>query len=195
MSEGKIKTALEKALERSEKFRQVSTEELKLMEYKPRGNSLAGSFLIKNTDLAAELAQVPDDIRSYVKQGIEETLLKNITLPENENAKQLSKKALAGFTYIKEDLEGLNHIIGELEYLFNYYQQAAEQAKATVRAQLHQQFMAAKQQLEAQYGGAVEINLENQPEFQNELRKVMSSLNQRFEGALQQAKAKIAALK
>ncbi|MTI81848.1 MAG: hypothetical protein FH758_13410 [Firmicutes bacterium] len=194
MSDGKIKTAMEKALERSEQFREVSAAELKMMEYKPKGNTIAGNFLNNNTDITSELEQTPEDIRSFVLTGIEETLLQNITLPENERAGQISKKALAGLQQIKEDNETLNHIISELEYLFNYYQQAVEQAKSSVHAKLAHKFQAAMQQMEAQYGSSMQVDLESQPEFQTELRKVTSDLNQRFESSLQQAKTKIKSL-
>ncbi|MBO8138299.1 MAG: hypothetical protein H0Z40_09240 [Desulfotomaculum sp.] len=195
MSNGKIKSALERALERAEKFNQVSEEELKLMEHKPQGHSLAGKYLNQDADLGAQLERVPVEIRPYVIKGIEETLLKNITLPENERAKQLCHKALEGLMFIKEDKEALNYLIGQLEHLFNYYLQALEQAKASVKAKLNQKYYAVQQQLEAQFGGAVKIDMESQPEFQQELKRVLVDLNRRFEGSLQQAKAKIQELK
>lgn len=194
MSTGKIKTALEKALERAAALPEVSAEELKRMEYIPQGQALAGKFINNNTDIASELAKISSDALPHVKQGFEDTLLKNIALPEDESTMQTNKQALEGFYHIKEDKQSLIQIAGELEYLFSYYQQAVEQTKASLKAQLAQKFQAARQQIDAQYGGQIDFDLEKQPEFRNELLKILGQLNQRFEGTLQEAKEKLKAL-
>lgn len=192
MASGKIKTALEKALERAAAMPEISDSQLKEMEYFPKGQAMAGKYLHEGVDMA--LSTIEQENLSYVQQGIADTLLKNFNLPNDEATLETSKKALQGFYYIKTDHLGLDQIIGEVEQLFMYYQQVVEQAKASVKAQLMQKFHAAQEQLAAQYGGQIDIDIERQPEFRSELSKVLGQLNQRFEGAMQEAKEKLRTL-
>lgn len=189
MSSGKIKTALEKALERAAAMPEVSDSQLLEMEYFPKGQAMAGKYLHEGVDMA--LSTIEQENLPYVQQGIADTLLKNFNLPSDEATLETSKRALQGFYYIKTDHLGLDHIIGEVEQLFMYYQQMVEQAKASVKAQLMQKFHAAQQQLAEQYGGQIDIDIERQPEFYSELSKVLGQLNKRFEGAMQEAKEKL----
>ncbi len=195
MSGVKIKTALEKALERAAALPQVSPEKLDQLEYKPQGNHLAGKYLNNGADLASALKEVPAEKYPYVLEGIEETLLNNITLPADENAKKLSMKAFEGFFQIKEEQDKLIEIAGELEHFFNYYLQTLEQVKANVSARVRQKYQQVIQQLEAQYGYEVNINPENQPEFQKEYQQMIGNINERFEQALQGIKHKIKTIK
>ncbi|MEG6616350.1 DUF6657 family protein [Peptococcaceae bacterium 1198_IL3148] len=194
MGDGKIKSALEKALERAATFPRLSDEELQRMEYVPKGQVLAGKFL-NNNGITDELASYSADKLVYIYQGMEDTLLKNIALPEDDNTMHSNIKALEGFYLIKEDKLALQPVVEELQHLFNYYRQAVEQTKASVQAQLFQKFQAARQQLEAQYGQQVDFDMEKHPEYRNEMLKVIGQLNQRFEGALQATKDKIKAIK
>lgn len=191
----RIKTALEKALERAESLAQVSNEKLLEIEYLPRGRALAGKYMTSTIDIPSELNSFPEDVRKYVVQGIEESLLQNILMPENENSMEIIRKALHGLSYIKEDKQGLDHITGELGYLFNYYQEAQEQVKGNVHAKLSHAFQSAKQQLASQYGGQIDFDIEQQPEFRREMLKAMGHVNQQFENALKQVKDKIKVLK
>ncbi len=194
MSDNKIKSALEKALERAAAIPQVSKEELNRLEYKPQGSHLAGKYLNSGADLVSELTNISPDIYPYVLEGIEETLLKNITLPADEDTKQLNQKALAGLFQIKQDKDRLTEIANELDYLFNYYLQMVEQAKASVSAKLNQKYQQAIQEMEARYGSSVQVDLENQPEFQKEFQQLIRDVTEKFAGALNSAKQKIKAL-
>jgi hypothetical protein len=194
MSNGKIKTALEKALERAAALPQVSDEELQRMEFVSKGRVLAGKFL-NNKDITDDLANYSADVLGYIYQGIEDTLLKNIALPEDDDIMQNNIKTLEGFYLIKEDKQNLQLAMEELQHLFNYYQQAVEQTKASVQAQLFQKFQAARQQLEAQYGEQINFDVTKHPEFRNEMLKVIGQLNERFTGALQAAKDNLKTIK
>lgn len=191
MTSGKIKTALEKALERAAAMPEISDSQLKEMEYFPKGQALAGKYLHEGVDMATALPTIKQENLSYVQQGITDTLLKNFNLPTDEETLEISKKALDGFYHIKTDHYGLGQVIGEVDQLFLYYQQIVDQAKASVKAQMMQKFQAAQQQLSAQYGGQINFDIEKQPEFQSELSKVLGQLNQRFEGAMQEVKEKL----
>ncbi|WP_031515053.1 DUF6657 family protein [Desulfofalx alkaliphila] len=194
MGEGKIKTALEKALERAATFKEVSDEELNRLDYMPIGKAIAGRYINNKADIKSELEAHSSEKRPYIIQGIQETLIQNISLPMNEDGQKLNEIALQGLFAIKEDKQQLSHLAGELQHLFDYYLQVIEQVKARVHAQLRHKYQAAMQQLEEQYGGEISVDLESQPEFKGELAKAMGETNRRFEEALQQAKDRLRAL-
>lgn len=191
MTSGKIKTALEKALERAAAMPEISDSKLKEMDYFPKGQAIAGKYLHQGADIGPMLANFEQDNLPYVKQGIMDTLLKNLNLPTDEATLNTAKRALEAFYYIKADHHGLAQIIGEVEQLFLYYQQIVEQAKASVKAQLMPKFQALQEQLSAQYGSQIELDIEKQPDFHNELAKVLKQLNQRFGSAMEEVKEKL----
>ncbi len=132
---GEIKSAWEKAMERVEKLGKPSEEELRALEYIPLGNVLAARHLKEpNFDLESELTHYKGSgIRKYIVQGCQEILIRNITLPRNDQTKETTKKAMAGIKLIKQNQNQLQSIFERIENLFNYYEQARQQTFLELR--------------------------------------------------------------
>lgn len=189
---GEIKTAYEKAMERVEKMN-IAGIDLTGLEYVPKGHAAAAMFLNeKDFDIAAELGSYEEGKRFYVKQGMEETFLRNIQLPQNDFAVENNKRAMEGLLAIKQNQDALRQIFSELEYLFHYYEQSFEHAYSNLKESYSTRMEKAQEALERQTGARVKIDVERQPGFQEEWLRVQGRLDTQYEAVLAEQKAKIA---
>ncbi len=193
---GEIKSAFEKAMEKVEKLEKASPEELRRMEYIPKGNVIAATYLKQgNYDLKTEIAKYEDSLRGYLIEGAEEALLRNITLPQSDRSKQTSKRAMEGIAVLKAGKRKLESIYGKIEHLFNYYEQARQQVYVQMKRDFEMRFEGVGKALQQQLGTKVNINVELQPQFQEEWRKVLARLNSQYEKVLEEHKREIRAIR
>jgi hypothetical protein len=189
-----MKSAFERAMERAEKLGTLSPEELKRLESLPHGNLLAARYLREESyDLEAELTKLKGTgVRRYVIEGIQEIFLRNVALPRDNIVKQTGKRAMAGLLVLKENKKALNTILGRLEQLLNYYEQARQQAyiqlKQNFEARVNQAAMGLEKQL---LMTKPKINVEGHPEFQEEWRRIQANLDQQYEKALEDQRREI----
>lgn len=190
--EGRIKTALEMAMERLKGFQEVAPEEVEKLDYIPRGKALAAAFLRdKDFSIKDSLAEYDGRVRQYITEGIEQALLLNITLPLNEEIIEANKRALEGIVAIKSDQQAVIGVINEIEYFFSHYQQSLEQAREALK---QDRGMRMARQIHGQHPGAG-YGAERQMSQREELARMQSQLNQRYEAALAEAKDKIRGIK
>lgn len=193
---GEIKSAFEKAMEKVEKLEKASPEELNRMKYVPEGNILAAKFL-KNqiTNFAPELSGYSEDIKAYLMEGLQETLLRNIILPISESAEGNSRRAIEGILALKAaNKAAVQEILGQIGNLFDYYQQAVQQNYAQLKQQFEMKINDTRKMVEQQTGVTARIDVEMHPQFQEEWRKFLASLNAQYEKALEEQKHRIEAL-
>lgn len=189
----RIKTALEKALERVEKL-EVSEDKVQELEYLPEGAKLAAQYLKdEKFDVMAALSRYDSKVRQFVLKGVEATFLGNIRLPQNERDKEENKKALAGISLVKKSKARLNTIASSLEHLFLQYEQARRQIYQGVRGQFEANLRQAMQQ---QFGKAAKanINVESHPEFQQGWQMAKGQLDAQYGQALEDLKRELARL-
>ena len=193
--ENRIKTALERALEKVGNL-QVSESELLRMDLVPKGQAIAARFLQdKQLNLEEELGNFQGTARSLVTEGIQETLLRNIHPPANENAMDTNRRVMEGLLVIKEDKKTLLAIFSELEYLFQYYTEALKHTYANLKEAFSQRTDAAKQLLEEQMGIRVRVDVEKHPAFQDEWLRTLNELNRRYEAILDEHRERIRRLR
>jgi len=189
--ENRIKTALEKALERVENL-QVSESELLRMELIPKGQAIAAKFLQdKNFHLEEDLNHYRGTARRIIIEGLQETFLRNIHPPANESVADINRRAMEGIMLIKEDKRALLEVFSEIEYLFQYYTEALKHSYANLKEAFSQRTDAAKQLLEEQMGIRVRIDVEKHPAFQEEWLRTLNELNRRYEAILDEHKERI----
>ncbi|MDP2931096.1 MAG: hypothetical protein Q8O05_01190 [Chloroflexota bacterium] len=180
---GDIKSAREIALAKIEQLGSATEEERLRWKYVPEGEKLAARYFNLDTNLVTELGQFDEKFRKYVMQGVAEVLVRNIDLPRSEPAKKTTKKAMDGLKVIKTDKVGLENVYTKIRRIFNHYgkegeqqrQQAYQQLKADVEAKLFQS-------LQQQYGltPGMKIDVERQPQFQEEWRRVQAQLEEPY---------------
>jgi hypothetical protein len=190
---GEMKSAWEKAMEKVEKLGKLSEEELKQIEHVPTGNKLAAKYLREeNFNLDAELTKYKGTGgRKYIIQGAQEIFLRNITLPQSEQAKQITKRAMAGIKLLKENKNQLEAIFDRISNLLNYYEQARHQTYTQFRQNFEAKLKDASQALQRQPGNAASIEAQLQTQFQTEWLKISSQLDAQYEKALEEHKQQI----
>mgnify|MGYP000492392797 CR=1 FL=1 len=187
----KIKTAYEKAMER---LSRLNLDEVNLdgVEYIPQGNAAAARFLEeKDFDLLAVLNSYGEDVRGYVRKGMEDTFIRNIQLPKDEATQENNKRAMEGLLAIKENKGALRQVFRELEYLFQYYAQAFEHNYANLKESFAARMAPAQKALEQQLGAKLKVNVERHPAFLEEWLRLQQQLDAQYEAILEEQKEKI----
>lgn len=191
----RIKTALERALERANQI-DVPREELEAAEYAERGRSIAAEFLRgRQSDLLADLASLDDNYRHHAAAGALETLLNNLSLPQDAAAAEANRRVMEGILALKENKQQATQVLGELEYLFNYYAQAYQQAYSHVEQAYAKRAAQTQEALQRQTGVKMNIRPETQPGFREDLLQVTAQLNQSYQAHLDEHKRRLRSIK
>lgn len=190
---GEIKSAFEKAMERVEKIGKASEEEVLNWKYIPEGQKLAVSYLKDECNLTVEIGKYGDKEKPVVIQGAEEVLLRNINLPVNDIAKKNNKKAMEAIKTLKKDKGGVENVYSKIRNIFNHYEQEGEQQRKQTYEMLKQDFQAKIQQIMRQQGIPVgaNIDIERQPQFQEEWRRVSAQMDSQYYSLLDEYKQEI----
>ncbi len=182
---GDIKSAFEIAMEKISKMEDATPEERVKWKFGPQGEQLGAKFLKEDVSLVSELNKFKEGERKYVTRGVVEVLARSIDLPRNDAAKKINRKAMDGIKLIKKDKSGVENIYSKFRYVFNHYTEQGEQQRRQAYEQVKVQFAAKLQQaMQQQYGNNVRVNpnvnLETQPQFQEEWRRVLAQLEQQY---------------
>ena len=117
-----MKTAFERAWERAEKIESSPRAQSEL-EYRPQGSRLAAAFIRdEGFDLPKAVSEFPADVREHVVEGIQETLLSNVSLPRNDQSRASNKRAMKGIMAIKRDRSKMSQLSSKLDSLLAFYE-------------------------------------------------------------------------
>ena len=178
-----IKSAYEIAMEKINNIESATAEEKMQWKFIPKGETLAAKYMKDDINLPTELAKFTDAEKKYVMQGISAILARNIDLPKNDAVKKNNKKAMDGLTTVKKDKKGLENVFSKIRYIFNHYAEQGEAQKKAAYEQVKEEFAMKLQQALAQQGSATKINnidIERQPQFQEEWRKMLIRLDAQY---------------
>ncbi len=193
-----IKSAREIAMEKVAELGEVTEEERLRWKYVPEGEKLAARYLKQNINLATELGSYDEKVVGYVKEGASEILIRNINLPRNDPARRNNKKAMDGLKTLKQDKIGVENIFSRIRNIFNHYTEQGEQQRRQAYEQLKAEFSArVKQALQQQLGTVMGLNIdiERQPQFQEEWRKLLVQLDSQYINLLNEYKQELSAIK
>ena len=194
---GDIKSALEIAMEKVERLGKVTDEERLKWKYVPEGEKLAARYLKQNLNLVAELSNYEESVIRYIKEGASDILIRNINLPKNDFARRNNKKVMEGLKTLKSDKIGVENIYSKMRSIFNHYIEQGEQQRKQAYQRLKVEFEAKVQQAIQQQLGTVvglKIDVERQPQFQEEWRKVLTQLDSQYIMLLDQYKQELSAI-
>jgi len=192
-----IKSAAEIAREKIDKLGEITEEERLRWKYVPEGGKLAARYLKDNVNLTTELAKFEEKARPFVIAGTQEILLRNLGLPRNDSAKRNNKKAMDGFRALKNDKVRVENVYSRMRRIFDHYagqgemqrKQAYESLKLDFEAKVQQ---AVKQQIGVAAG--IKIDVESQPQFREEWRKLLGQLDSQYERLLTELKQELVAI-
>jgi len=194
---GDIKSALEIAMEKVAKLGEATEEERLKWKHAPQGEELAARYLKEDCNLVAELGQREEKIRRYIVEGASEVLIRNIGLPKNEVAKKTNKKAMDGLKVLKSDKASVENIFSKIRHIFNHYAEQGEQQRKQAYQSLKAEFEAKIQKaIQQQLGSfvAAKIDVERQPQFQQEWNKVQVQLDSQYLTLLNEYKQELSAI-
>jgi len=189
-----MKSAFERAMERAESLGKASDEERKKWKYLPEGEKLAAKYLKDECDLLGEMDKYDAATRPLVAEGAQGILINNIDLPRNEQAKKVNRKSMEAIKELKRDKAGLENIYTKLRRVFSHYEQEGEQQRRQAYEAVKNDVEAKIRQAMQQQTGApanMKINVEAQPQFQQELRRVMVQLDSQYLTLLEEYKQEI----
>lgn len=185
-----IKSTMDMVLERAAKMSAAATEPVDNEDLIKVGMRLAADFLNKKEiDLSKELDAQPGENQVEIRKGMAQTLLRNIVLPRDEQLELSGKQALNGILALGGsggDIQSICEELGQiLEQYGNHKEQTTRQLEDAIKAQMEQQ-----QEGEGQ-GSQADINPATHPQYREELGKVLTSLNNQYNEAMNQRKEMI----
>lgn len=189
-----IKSALELALEKAERYGKASKEELAKEQYQEKGRALAVHYLKEERDLEEELKTVPPEAQAAARQAVKEVLLRNVTLPRDEAVDPRQTRALDGLLVVASNKKGMGLLRKEIEQIWQQFLLARNGAYQQLKASFNQQLNTYAKALEVQTGQRVRLEVEHLPQFQDEWRKFESQLISQFEPVLADRKERMASL-
>jgi hypothetical protein len=193
---GEMKSAFEKAMERVGGIGEPSKEEMLQWKYVPEGQRLAAGYFKDDINLVAELSKFKEEQKHFVAKGMEEVLLRNITLPLNEAAKKNNRKAMEAIKAVKRDRASLENIYTKIRRIFDHHAQQGEQQRKQAYEMLKQDFQLRIQQAMQQgLAPGAKINIESQPQFQEEWRRTVAHLESQYNTLLDEYKREIQAVR
>jgi hypothetical protein len=177
-------------LERAARMAAAAAPEVNDEDQVKTGMRLAADFLNgKETDLGILLAAQPAPAQVAVRQGMAQTLLRNIVLPRDEQLQVSGKLALQGILALGGKSGEIKAICQELGQILDQYgqhkEQMTQQLEDAIRAQLEQQQRGPRRE------GQPPVNPAMHPHYREELAKMLTSLNNQYNEAMQQRKQMI----
>ncbi len=190
-----IKSAYEIAMEKVDKIPKATEDEILKWKYIPEGEKLAARYLKQDADLNVEIVKFEPKVSDYVISGAVNTLVRNINLPRSEIIKKNNKRAMDGIKAIKKDKVTLENVFSQIRRLFSHYSEQGEQQRRQAYQQIKVSFEAKLQQaLQQQMGSSVagiKIDVEKQPQFQEEWHKLLNQLDSQYIKLLEEYKQQL----
>jgi len=195
---GDIKSAREIAMEKVEKLEKATDEERLRWEYVPEGERLAVKYLKEECNLVAELGKYEERLTKYIVEGAAEVLIGNISLPRDDLVRRKNKRVMDGLKTLKHDKASVENIYSGMRRIFEHYLGQGEQQRKQAYEGLKTEFAARVQQAMQQQLGALrgmQIDVERQPQFQEEWRRVLTQLDSQYYNLLTEYKRELSSLK
>ena len=192
-----IKSAYEIAMERVRKLDEPTDEERLKWKYLPEGEKLAVRYLKEECNLLAELGKYEEGAARPITDGAAGVLIRNIYLPKSDDDRRNSKRAMDGLKVLKHDKAGIENVYSRMRRIFDHYLEQGEQQRQQAYQQLKSEFETrVEQAMQQQTGPLMEmkIDVEKQPQFQEEWRRVQAQLDSQYYQLLDEYKQELLAI-
>lgn len=189
---GQIKSALELALEKTANVKVDKKAVLRKEAYK-KGRVLGSKYLENPAaDLQEEIKKLETSEPEELKKGILDTLLANIILPQNDEIDQenLEKLEKAVITVIPKS-DKVSYVFQQIMGLFQQYLENKKHYRDTLAAQYEPRLREKAEKLKQQFGEAIDLTPEADPEFLQLLHKNLNQLEEQYQSALNQGKEQL----
>jgi len=180
---GDIKSAREIAMEKLEEIDEPTDEERLKWNFLPRGEELAVRHLKEDCNLVAELSKYQENEKKHVIAGAAGVLTRNIDLPRNDLVNKNNRRAMEGLKLVKNDKASVENVYSQIRNIFKHYVEQGDEQRKQAYESLKAQFEARVQQAVQQQLGPlarVRVDVERQPQFHEEWRKVLRQLDSQY---------------
>jgi hypothetical protein len=182
---GTIKSSWEIALERTKDV-VPDKENLEQSRFSTEGKKLVSRYL---GDLEVDLQELLEPFEGkqagWVRGGVRDALLSNLTLPTDEFALKRSRRAGEGFGALSTNERKLKVLLNQLEQFFQEY--LGERNR--MRQEVDRAYEPRRQQKEAELskktGQRVQINPQTDPEYVGLMRQQLMMVDDRYGQVLQ----------
>lgn len=197
---GQIKSAAQIAQEKLEAIGEPTEEERLKWKFGPEGEKLAARYLKEDISLETEIAAYDEKGRDIIITGVNDILLRNITLPRNDAIRKATKKAMEGIKSLKKDKVAAENVFSKMRHVLDHYLQEGDKQKKetyeTLKQEFEQRFMQALRQQTGVSGNArMKIDVEKQPQFQEEWQRVQAQMEAQYLNLLDDYKQELAVIK
>ncbi len=183
-----IKSTMELVMERANSMGKASKEEINREKDIKEGMKLAAAYLNgEKESISDSYKSQPENRQQDLRTGIAQGLLRNISLPHNQDNQQRAEKALLGVIDLGENEGEITAICQELKKLVGQYLQHREQLQNQLEEQVkmqYEQLMAGQMDEQAADLGGIEETLKKQ--ISEEWNRVEGELNSQYNQALEQ---------
>jgi len=180
---GGIKSAIEIAMEKTEKLDKATEEERLRWKYIPEGEKLAAQYLKQDCNLVGEMSKYEVNVAKYVREGASDILIRNMSLPKNDSAKSNNRRAMDGLKNLKSDKVGVENVFSQIRHIFNHYVGQGEQQRKQAYESLKTKYESSIQQAIQQEMGSlmgIKIDVESHPQFQEEWLRTQAQLDAQY---------------
>ena len=145
----------------------------------------------ESIDLLSYLKEQPPAEQMGLRTGMVRTLLRNIVLPREDSATESSLVSLSAIQALSGNSAEISAICSELQKILKQYRQhrlqVKEQLDDAIRSQLKQKLLQKGQRIDDE----MSINPAMHPQYQEELARMFSDLNEQYNQAIEQRRAAI----
>lgn len=194
---GIIKTAAEIAKEKLEKIGEPTEAERLKWKYGPEGEKLAALYLKEDVNLTTEVGKFEEKARKIIITNVNDILLRNIGLPRTEAARKTNKKAMDGLKVLKTNKAAVDNVFKRMQHVLDHYLQEGAKQKKQAYESLKSEFEEKIQMAIRQQTGVdakMRIDIEKQPQFQEEWQKVQAQMEGQYNNLLEEYKKELAAI-
>ncbi|MDR0597056.1 MAG: hypothetical protein LBG14_00935 [Treponema sp.] len=184
---GKIKSALELALERTESIK-GDRSSIDQYEAKQRGKKLANAFLENPKDgLEGELKKCPREERDALEQGVFDLLITQVNLPAVKDDRSRIEAAGRGLQAVIRDGRFTTLYRQFLQAISQYLDEMA-QYDELLRRQYAPKLRQKEEELSRRLGREVQIDPLQDPDFVKPYTQTMNTLKENYQDLVNQVR-------
>ena len=191
---GTIKSSWEIALERTKDV-VPDKENLEQSRFTTEGKKLVSRYL---GDLETDLGELLDPFEGkqagWVREGVRDALLSNLTLPTDEFALKRSRRAGEGFGALSTNDRKLRMLLSQLEQFFQEYLGERNRMRQEVDRAYEPRRQQKEEELAKKTGQRMQINPQNDPEYVGLLRQQLLMVDDRYGQVLQGVRDELTAM-
>jgi hypothetical protein len=186
-----IKSALELALEKAEKYGRASQEEMDLAQYRDQGSRLAVQYLKGEGDLGADLKSIPPPAQAAARLAIKEVFLRNLGLPRGNTVDPRQDRAMEGLLLVADQPKAMAQLQSEMEQVLQTFLQVRTNALQQLKSRFAPGVGQMQKAIEAQYRQKVNLEVEHLPQFQEEWRRFQGQIQEQMTPMLENIKERM----